>query len=108
MVEKTDRYIHIPVAKKKKNAKIRTINIGRGIKALYDAKNKLIITYLFDVNKYTMKQAKNWVKEHKSSGAYSVMVENLSLVQEIKKESKSKKRQVIDKVVKLIGSREEV
>lgn len=102
MVEKTDRYIHIPVANKKKDAKIRTINIGKGIKALYDAKNKVILTYLFDVNKYTMKQAKDWVKEHKSSGSYSVMIENLSLVQEMKENSEFKRGKVIDEVVKLM------
>jgi len=108
MVEKTDQYIRIPVANKKKDARIRTINIGKGIKALYDAKNKVIVTYLFDVNKYTMKQAKDWIKEHKSSGSYSVMIENLSLVQEIKKESKSKRDKVIDEVVKLMEGRREL
>lgn len=104
MVETMENFHRIPVARKKKDAKIRTINIGKGIKALYDAKNKVIITYLFDVNKYTMKQSKDWVKEHKSSGSYSVMVENLSLVQEIKEISKHRKEQVIDKVTGLINS----
>ena len=101
MVETTNQYHRIPVTKKEKNAKIRTINIGKGIKALYDAKNKVIITYLFDVNKYTMKQAKNWIKEHKSSGAYLVMIENLSLVKEMKESSKSRINKLIDKVLKL-------
>jgi len=106
MVETTENYHRIPVARKKKGAVIRTINIGKGIKALYDSKNKIILTYLFDVNKYTMKQAKEWVKEHKSSGSYSVMVENLSLVQDIKEVSKYRKEQVINKVTKLINKKE--
>jgi len=102
MVETTENFHRIPVGRKKKDAKIRTINVGKGIKALYDAKNKAIVTYLFDVSKYTMKQAKDWVKKHKSSGSYSVMVENLSLVQEMKEISESKKGQVIDKVIELM------
>jgi len=49
-----------------------------------------------------MKQAKDWVKEHKSSGSYSVMIENLSLVQEMKENSEFKRGKVIDEVVKLM------
>jgi len=108
MVETTENYHRIPVAKKKKDAKIRTITVTKGIKALYDAKNKLIVTYLFDVNKYTMKQAKSWVKEHKSSSAYLVMIENLSLVQEMKENSDSNRDKVIDEVVKLMEGRREL
>jgi len=73
MPEVTENYIHIPIAKKKKDAELRTITITKGIKALYDVKNKKIVTYIFDVNEYTMKEAKKWIKEHK---AKSSMVED--------------------------------
>ena len=108
MVETTENYHRIPVARKKKNAEIRTITIAKGIKALYDKKNKAILTYLFDVNQFTMKQAKAWVKSHKGSAAHLVMAENLSLVEDIEKDIESKKNQVIDEVVKLIESRKEL
>lgn len=83
MPKTTKNYHRIPVGSKGPGAKIRTISIGKGIKALYDAKNKKIITYLFDVKKYTMKEAREWVKKHKSSSAVLQIVENLSLVEGI-------------------------
>ena len=69
MPETTPNYHHVPVARKKKGNPLRTIGLGKGIKALYDYKRKVIVTYLFDVDQYTMKQAKDWVKRHKSSAA---------------------------------------
>lgn len=102
MVEKTDRYIHIPVATKKKGAKIRTISIGKGIKALYDAKNKVVVTYLFSVKQYSMKEAKDWIKKHKGSKAYLAMIENLSLIKEVKESFKKAKKEAYDKAIKLI------
>lgn len=108
MVETTENYHRIPVAKKKKGAEIRTITISKGIKALYDRKNKMILTYLFDVNQFTMKQAKAWVKRHKGSASYLIMAENLSLVEDIKKNIESKRDQVVDKVVELIKGRKEL
>lgn len=115
MVETTENYHRIPVAKKKKDAKIRTISIGKGIKALYDAKNKIIVTYLFSVKQYSMKEAKAWVKRHKEgvgsialNKALSVIAENLSLVQEIKEDSEFKRSQVIDKIIELMEGRGEL
>ena len=102
MVETTENFHRIPVAKKKKDAKIRTINIGKGIKALYDAKNKVIVTYLFDVGKFTMKEAKAWIKRHKGSKAHLVIAENYSLIEDIEKGIEFKRKQVIDKVVELM------
>jgi len=63
-IEVTEDYIHIPVKRKKKNMELRTITITKGIKALYDVKNKVIVTYLFSKKNYTVKQAKKWIKEH--------------------------------------------
>lgn len=74
MVETTETRHRIPVSKKKKDSVIRTIKITEGVQALYDAKNKSILTYLFDKEKYTMKEAKKWVKDHKEN---SSMVDTL-------------------------------
>lgn len=102
MVETTDRYHRIPVATKKKDARIRTITISKGIKALYDAKNKTIITYLFSVKQYSMKEAKSWVKSHKKSKAYLVMAENYCLAEDIIKNFDKMKKEAYDKAIKLI------
>jgi hypothetical protein len=65
----------LPVSKKKKNAKIVTITLGKGIKALYDYKNKIVVTYMFSTKKYTMKQAKDWISKHKRSAASDKLLE---------------------------------
>jgi len=76
MPETTENYHRVPTGNRvKKGEKIRTITVSKGIKALYDVKNKVIITYLFDKDKYTMKQAKEWVKKHKGSVTHASLVE---------------------------------
>jgi len=100
MVETTENYHRIPVAKKKKNAWIRTITISKGIKALYDAKNKVVVTYLFSVKQYSMKEAKDWIK--KKSKAHLIRLENLSLIKDIKESLKEAKKEAYDKASKLI------
>ena len=105
MVEKIDNYIRIPVKRKKKDVEIRTITLSNGMKALYDAKNKVVVTYLFDVNKYTMKQAKSWVKNHKNSVSYSTIVDNLSLIQDIRDNFEATKDKVISEVAKLVNDK---
>ena len=64
MPEVTENYVRIPVKNKKKGNPIRTISLGKGIKALYDVKRKVIVTYLFSTDKYDMKKAKKWIKDH--------------------------------------------
>jgi len=110
MPEVTENYVHIPVSKKKKNAQIVTITLStsQGIKALYDKKNKQIITYLFSTTKWTMKQAKDWVKRHKRSTAHLVVAENLYLVEAIEKSIESKRDQIINEVIELIEGRREL
>ena len=67
--ETTDNYHRIPVESPDKHEghRIRTITISasQGIKALYCGECKKVITYLFDVKKWTMEEAKRWVREHK-------------------------------------------
>lgn len=99
MPETTEKYHRIPTGKKKKkDSEIRTITIRGGIKALYDVKNKVIITYLFDVKRYTMKQAKQWVKDHKTEKSYIIMAENDYLLNKINEVFEEKKRKILDLV----------
>ena len=69
--ETTDNYHRIPVSEGHDNHRIRTITISeeKGIKALYCGECKVIVTYLFDVDKWSMEEAKKWVKEHKDDKA---------------------------------------
>ncbi len=97
MPETTKNFHRVPVGTKKKGAKIRTISIGKGIKALYDVTNKKIITYLFDVDKYTMQEAKKWVRQHKKSAAHLQIVENLALIQGLAELYEGSKRDVLIK-----------
>jgi hypothetical protein len=96
MPETTENYHRIPVVRKKKGNELRTITLGKGIKALYDPKRKVIVTYLFSVDQYTMKEAKLWIKKHNSSAAVSV--EAASLVKDVQalyRESKQELLQVL-------------
>lgn len=65
--ETTAQYHRIPVSEGHSGHRIRTITISaaQGIKALYCGQCKKVITYLFDVKKWTMEEAKKWVQEHK-------------------------------------------
>ena len=91
MPETTEQYHSVPSRRKVKGNELRTITLGKGIKALYDIKRKVIVTYLFDRTEYTMKQAKAWVKSRKSNAAHLQEVENRVLakkVAELYRESK--------------------
>ena len=75
--ETTDKTIRIPVARRQKNDKIRTITISskRGIKALYAVNRKKILTYLFSRAKgWTMAKAQAWIKSHKASKSINNLV----------------------------------
>jgi hypothetical protein len=93
MPETTENFHHVPVANKKKGNELRTITLGKGIKALYDTKRKVIVTYLFSVDQYTMKEAKQWIKKHGSSAAVSV--EAASLVKDIQSLYRESKQAIL-------------
>jgi len=95
MPEVTTDYIRIPVKRKKKGNELRTITLGKGIKALYDVERKLIVTYLFDKTKYTMKKAKEWVKKHTKSVAFDIATRNLILANELRVSLDNIKNEVI-------------
>jgi len=63
--ETTDQYHRIPVNPGCKITATITISAKEGIKALYCGEVKKVHTYLFDVKKWTMAEAKKWVAEHK-------------------------------------------
>jgi len=63
--ETTDNYHRIPVNSGCKITATITISAKEGIKALYCGEEKKVHTYLFDVNKWTMEEAKKWVADHK-------------------------------------------
>jgi len=69
--ETTENYHRIPVSTGHEGHRIRTITISadQGIKALYCGECKEIVTYLFDVDKFTMAEAEAWVEEHKKDAA---------------------------------------
>jgi HK97 family phage prohead protease len=70
MPKVTKRHIRIPVRRKKKDDIIRTITISQeeGIKALYSANRKLVLTYIFIKSKgWTLEKAKRWVEQNKSN-----------------------------------------
>lgn len=71
-IETTENYHRIPVRGKVKGHGIVTIDISpeKGIKALEDTDDKEIVTYLFDVDKWTLEEAKTWANEHKSKAAF--------------------------------------
>ena len=81
MPETTAGYHRIPVSPRKEGDRIRTIVISEkdGIKALYAANRKIILTYLFDVNKWTMVEAKAWVKAHTKSSIKEEKVEDYKI-----------------------------
>jgi len=65
--ETTENYHRIPVSSGHGSHAIKTITISAkdGIKALYCTDCKKIITYLFDTDKWSMSEAKEWVESHK-------------------------------------------
>lgn len=61
--ETTEGYHRIPVRECEITATI-DIDSDKGIKGLYCGDIKKVGTYLFDVDQWTMDEAKEWVKEH--------------------------------------------
>ena len=60
----SEDYIHVPVKKKKKEARLKPIIISKDIKAVYDVTNDRIIKYMFDKEKYNDEEAQAWVEEN--------------------------------------------
>lgn len=60
---------------KKKIDKLKLIQISEHIQAAYDVENKVIGSYLFNEDKYTLKDAKEWVKDHKDSAIHATLVD---------------------------------
>ena len=73
MPETTENYHRIPVSSGHDSHEIRTITVSssQGIKALYCTDCKEIVTYLFDTDKWTMEEAKDWVEDHKEDSLHN-------------------------------------
>lgn len=78
--ETTENYHRIPVNPGCEITATITISAKDGIKALYCGKVKKVHTYLFDVKKWTMEEAKRWVREHKE---FEVSEEEMNMEEEI-------------------------
>ena len=60
---------------KKRLDKLRRIKISEHIQAAYDVESKEIGSYLFNEEKYTLKDAKEWVKNHSDSTIHAALVD---------------------------------
>lgn len=69
-LESTDNSIRVRQKNPKKYAKMRTISITEGVRAVIgfpkDGGSSEVQTYIFDNSKFDMKTAKEWVKKHKT------------------------------------------
>lgn len=84
-IEVTDSFIRIPNPKFKTDCNdLRTIDIqpDAGIKGIWCVTNKQFKTYLFDKTKWTLKEAKGWVKDN----AKSTETETTHISAEVKRE----------------------
>jgi len=76
MPETIGKYHRVPNPKYKKPKKERivtiTISASKGIKAFYESNTKQIRTYLFDIKKWTMVEAKKWVADHSKNSQKEV------------------------------------
>ena len=88
--ETTEKYHHVPVPGeegKHSGHKIRTITVSKdqGIKGKYCVDDKKVISYMFSTDKWTMDEAKEWVKEHSKgiSGIYLVDTDDFMVLENI-------------------------
>jgi len=86
-VETTDKYHRIPVNTSCKITATITISASKGIKALYCGKEKKVHTYLFDVAKFSMAEAKAWVKENHKDIDIESMAEKVEPIEEVAAEA---------------------
>ena len=73
--ETTEKYHHVPAPGeegKHSDHKMRTITVSKdqGIKGVYCVDCKKIASYMFSTDKWTMDEAKEWVKEHSKAYEY--------------------------------------
>jgi len=97
-MEKIDEKYHKVSAggnRKKKDGNIRCIDIDNNIKALYDANNKILVSYLFNKEEYTITQAKEWAKKNKGSKIYEEVASLHSLVIDQQEQLEKYKKEVM-------------
>jgi len=110
--ETTEQYHRIPVSTGHDGHRIRTITISasQGIKALYCGTCKKVITYLFDVKKWTMEEAKKWIAEHKDFNDIETKADTEEVTEEIveEKETESNEKEVDENRIELVEDENEV
>ena len=82
-IEKTENYIHVPVADEEgmhKDHKIRTVEISKdkGIQGKYCVDDKKMISFMFSVEKkykWDEDKAKKWVKDYSEKKSFEIIVE---------------------------------
>lgn len=98
--ETTDNYHRLPVSSGHGDHTIKTITISakKGIKALYCTDHKVVITYMFDTDKFTMEEAQAWIAEH--SKAVDRYMETLEVkeVVEVVEETQETEEKVVEQV----------
>jgi uncharacterized protein len=81
MPEITDKYVRVPNPKfEGECAEVRTIDISAeaGIKGLFCIPKKMIMTYLFDKDKWDMEKASKWVAEHNKDAGEDMEMKRIS------------------------------
>lgn len=91
--ETTENYHHVPAPGeegKHNEHKIRTMDISaeKGIKGRYCVDCKKMVSYLFDVGKWTMERAKKWVADNSKDYENIEIKEEPEVKEEIKEEVK--------------------
>ena len=114
-VEVTERYIRIRVENPKNFVRFRIKTLGKGIRAIIGFPKKggsRIQSFLFDRKKWTLKQAKAWVKRHGYSIAETFAVRDIIFDKQgnfyfderpIIEETKKPKVDIWDKLEALFG-----
>lgn len=90
--------------RKRKDSDIKTVDINEelGIKALYDIKNKIVLSYLFDKSKWSMKESKLWVEEYKSKSTFEVVARVNYLNSLLGERTKQAKEEIFEMVTSKI------
>jgi len=88
-VEVTENYVRVPAdSGDHEGHRIRTIDISteKGIKALYCGECEVIVTYLFDKDKWDVAKAKQWVADHNKSVVHALEYKWLAVLEEEEQE----------------------
>lgn len=81
-IDETANYVRIRVANPSKFIRMRVKTLGKGIRAIVGFKKgggSEIQSFLFPRNKYTLAQAKSWIKSHNYTVSESFLVNDINV-----------------------------